>query len=219
MCSKQPNLSEVNSPMERKHSSNFIDRTGITYGSLTVLGISHTKGKRVFWSCKCKCGGTRITCGSNILRAVSCGNGCPYHRTPETHGGRFHPIYDVWSSMKQRCYNPANKNWKHYGGRGIKICKRWHDFKNFMDDMLSTWKEGLKIERCNNNKGYSPENCRWVTQKVQCRNARSNHIIKTPWGKMCVGEAAEKAGLRYDTLWLRLKKRMSYNLLFLPKIP
>lgn len=83
-------------------------------------------------------------------------------------------LYHIWHGMKNRCLNPNDKNYKSYGGRGITICSEWiHDFCAFEDWAYSNgYREYLSIDRIDNDKGYSPDNCRWVTQKVQARNTR-----------------------------------------------
>lgn len=84
-------------------------------------------------------------------------------------------IYKVWSAMKARCNRPSHKDFKHYGGRGIRISKRWHTFKNFYKDMGDPPK-GLTLERINNEKGYSKSNCKWVTRKEQIQNRRVSKV-------------------------------------------
>ena len=74
--------------------------------------------------------------------------------------------------MKTRCINANSKSYKDYGGRGIKVCDRWHDVRNFIEDMYPTFKEGLMLDRINNNGNYEPSNCRWTTMTVQGRNTR-----------------------------------------------
>src|SRR5690606_10465631 len=92
-----------------------------------------------------------------------------------THGLRDHKLYGVWRSMKQRCTQKSHYAYKDYGGRGIKICDEWiDDFKAFYDwSMSNGYEEGLTIDRINNDDGYSPENCRWTTMRVQNTNKRN----------------------------------------------
>lgn len=82
------------------------------------------------------------------------------------------PTYDSWSSMKKRCLNPKSKDYRYYGDRGIVICERWMDFKNFLKDMGEK-PTGLTLERKNNDLGYFPENCMWATRKEQSQNRRN----------------------------------------------
>lgn len=81
--------------------------------------------------------------------------------------------YRTWAMMKNRCTNPNAEDWKYYGGRGIKLTHRWHDFRNFVKDMGERPNRSLTIDRINNDKGYSKTNCRWATKKQQRQNQRS----------------------------------------------
>lgn len=82
-----------------------------------------------------------------------------------------HPLYAVWSMMKSRCRNPNHPDWKRYGGRGIAVCAEWEGFQEFFKWAVgSGWKRGLWLDRKNNDKGYRPKNCRWVTPLVSAEN-------------------------------------------------
>jgi hypothetical protein len=96
-------------------------------------------------------------------------------RRPEGRAGT--PTYYVWAAMVQRCTNPANKEWDRYGGRGITVCSRWRDFRNFLADM-GEQPEGLTLDRIDNDGGYGPGNCQWATTSEQQRNTRRGRITR-----------------------------------------
>jgi hypothetical protein len=90
-----------------------------------------------------------------------------------THGKSHTRTYGAWQSMKSRCLNPNHKRFNDWGGRGIKICKRWQDsFENFLEDMGEKPTKDHSLERINNDKGYSPDNCKWATKLEQSQNRR-----------------------------------------------
>lgn len=102
--------------------------------------------------------------------------------------------------MRQRCNNPKNPAYKNYGGRGIKVCKRWDDFLNFMYDM-SYRPKGASIERKDNDGDYQPSNCKWATRKEQALNNRGNRRLSN--GKT-LKENAEESKIHPDALRARL---------------
>ena len=108
------------------------------------------------------------------------------------HGMARTPEYKSWQSMVQRCTNPGNRDFKNYGGRGIRVCDRWKAFPNFYADMGDR-PEGLTIERIDNDKGYSPGNCKWVTCFEQNQNQRMDSANKTG----VVGVSFDKKSKRY----------------------
>jgi len=123
------------------------------------------------------------------------------------------PVYRVWDGMKGRCLNPNHVSYVRYGGRGIKICREWMISSNFVKWALSHgYKRGLLLDRRNNNlrgRGYSPENCRWVTRKQQMRNTRHNRVIKLNGREMPMvawleTPAVQKLGLVDSTVAQRL---------------
>jgi hypothetical protein len=94
------------------------------------------------------------------------------------HSVKFRRIYEAWARMKCRCAGTSGKNdIKNYLERGISYDPRWSDFKNFMSDMHTGWKSGLSLDRIDNNRNYSKENCRWTDKKTQAINRRSTHFF------------------------------------------
>jgi hypothetical protein len=98
--------------------------------------------------------------------------GCQSNKYKNTHGLKYHKLYGTWSQMKARCYNPKHQYFKDYGGRGIKVCDRWLDINNFIEDMYSSYLEELTLDRIDVNGNYKPDNCRWATLDTQSRNTR-----------------------------------------------
>ena len=105
--------------------------------------------------------------------------GCQAKTNRKTHGLRQHRLYKTWDNMKNRCYNPKNKAYKEYGGRGIQICNRWLDINNFIEDMYPSYSEGLSLDRIDVGGNYTTDNCRWATDEVQNRNTRELRITNT----------------------------------------
>ena len=116
------------------------------------------------------------------------------------------PIYGVWSAMRSRCGNPASPAFPRYGGRGIFVCDRWAKFSAFLDDM-GLPKKGETLERRDNSKGYSPENCFWANRTTQGRNKRNNLILEIDDERMPLSAWTERFGaVSYATAHQRLKQ-------------
>jgi hypothetical protein len=107
--------------------------------------------------------------------------------------------------MKQRCCNPNNSDYEHYGGRGISYPLEWDDFENFYADM-GPRPEGHSIDRIDNNADYSKDNCRWAPQHQQTRNTRRTVIISVNGERMCLKDAAEMFDINYSTARTRYNK-------------
>ena len=151
---------------------------GDKFNRWTVIGILDNKK----YECKCECGTIRILTHINIKKSISCG--C-YHREISTKHGFFSGgdkdenrlMYTRYKSMKRRCYNPSNKNYKYYGAIGIKVCDRWMEsngqgYINFCEDMGPRPSKKHSLDRENAYGNYEPNNCRWVTGSVQSKNQR-----------------------------------------------
>ena len=148
---------------------------GQRFGQMVAIKPSEKRYGRYCWLCECDCGRQTIVSVSSLLNGNtrSCGHlnggnnlvhGC--RRT-----GSSTPEYRTWRAMRERCRNPNNKHFKNYGGRGIKVCKRWDDFRNFLADM-GPRPETYSIERIDNDGNYKPSNCKWIPLLDQSKNRR-----------------------------------------------
>lgn len=125
------------------------------------------------------------------------------------YGVKRHDLWLTWQTMRNRCNNPNAKDYAYYGGRGIKICPRWDSFLLFVEDMDPRPTKKHQLDRRDNNEGYSPENCRWVTRYQQMRNTRRVKMIEHNGEKMCISQWAERVGLGSGVLAERIKSGWS----------
>lgn len=151
---------------------------GTKFGLWTVVSISENKlWGGLAYNCRCDCGTEKLVSGAALRSGNSASCGCVgiagLVKRSLTHGLYNHPLRKVHEMMKARCYNKKHVYFRHYGGRGIKVCERWHSLTNFVEDMAPGYKKGLTMERRDNDGDYSPDNCYWLPAAKQARNRRN----------------------------------------------
>jgi len=178
------------------------DLTGQKFGLLTALEPAHSDGRKRSWVYQCQCGVVLTRVATDVKKSVARGFhpscGCAFGVGMGTHRMTKHPAYIAYRATLQRCYNPNDAAYKNYGARGITVCARWlKGFEKFWEDMGPTWKPGLTLDRTNNDKGYSPSNCKWVTMREQTRNKRTS--IKD----VDIVMLSKQTGIAVSTLYYR----------------
>lgn len=202
-------------PSALKSGTELSGRT--VFGELTVLRIERdpARKRRHYALCLCSCGikkfiridhlrtGKTVSCGH--ISRIRSSERAKTNLTPTItkHGKSKSRIYIIWCGMHQRCRNPKNAAFKHYGGRGIFVCDPWSEFENFLIDMGEP-PNGHTLERIDNDGPYSPENCRWATRAEQMNNTRNNHILSIGNQTKTIAQWADECGLNYTTLAGRL---------------
>lgn len=171
----------------------FLDKTGLKYGRLTVIGLAGLINNKKVWLCQCECGNEISVKTQNLntekngtrFRVNSCGcQKAENHKHLLTHTKE----HKAWVSLKQRCFNHKDKDYAEYGGRGITVYPAWiNDFEAFLAHIGNAPTKQHSIDRIDNNKGYEPGNVQWSTGSAQTRNRRESYtwVIK---------------GIRFDSL-------------------
>lgn len=180
------------------------DLTGCVFGRVTVLSRAENDARgQTQWLCRCECGRESVLRSDTARAGRNRDCGCSV--VAKMTGFSRHPLRSVWSGMMHRCYSPKNHSFKHYGGRGITVCERWHKLENFLADMGER-PPGTSIDRIDVNGNYEPSNCRWATPLEQGRNRRKNYKLEVGGVPMTLDEAAAALGLTRSTLWSRLER-------------
>lgn len=195
---------------------NTIDLTGCRFGRLVVqcrTPKSECKSNEIWFTCRCDCGSVINVRGRHLRygKVKSCG--CLEKENRErlcqdriTHGESKTRLYRTWNGMNERCNNPNNSRYASYGGRGITVCDEWKKYESFRDWSVNNgYEDGLSIDRIDNDKGYCPENCRWITLTQQANNKRTNTVFNDDGVNKTIAELSKEYHIPYDTLFARLK--------------
>lgn len=172
----------------RRGGRKSIDETGKRYGRLVVVRRVPAESIGAHWLCQCDCGETVVVKGGNLRTGDIQSCGCWNSEVSSaralarntTHGYSHHQLYEVWHGMKRRCCDPNQVWYENYGGRGISVCDEWaNDAKAFVEWALENgYEDGLSIDRIDNNGNYEPCNCRFVTNRENQNNKRTNVCVR-----------------------------------------
>lgn len=193
-----------------------IDIEGQVFSRLTALSESMREGKK--WMFRCECGEEKLILKQSVVSGVVKSCGCyqrdmlkqkrPYrvkHGESCASANGESPEYRSWVSMKNRCNNKNDKSYHRYGARGIRVCKRWDEsYENFLSDMGRRPSEAHSLDRIDNMKGYSPDNCRWATPVEQSNNRRSNRIITHCGESKTLAQWSKETGINSYTIKARI---------------
>ena len=184
---------------------------GKKYGILTVMSEVKERNKNghILYNVKCECGKEKQVLGSSLRTggSRSC-NKCSI--LTGSHGMWKSREFNIWQSMKDRCYNQNNIRYKNYGGRGVVVCDRWvNSFKNFYCDMGDS--NGLSIDRIDVYGNYEPYNCRWANAKAQSRNRTNNAKFTYLNETLCMSEWCEKINMPTSTFLNRINRGWSID--------
>lgn len=165
---------------------------GKTFFRLTVIGFSHRgEHSRPYWLCECSCGKRVVRQHYKLKGNASCGCWCKersskfyselnkkHGNSPGHHSGNS-PTYNTWLAMKGRCTYKVNASYEAYAKKGIVVCAEWeHDFSKFLADMGERPSKEHSIDRIDNDKGYSKDNCRWATREEQQANRKVTKLVE-----------------------------------------
>lgn len=188
---------------------NIIDLTGQRFGRLTVVRFQGRQNEQTFWLCQCDCGKTTKTSTSRLRSGQTKSCGCynlEMSRVKNTkHGQSKSRLYRIWRDMIGRCRSKKNKR---YGGRGIKVCDEWENsFESFACWAIQNgYSDELTIDRKDNNKNYSPDNCKWSTAKEQANNRSNNHVCTINGVSKTLTEWAEQFNINYAIIRDRINE-------------
>lgn len=181
------------------------DLTGKTFGRLTVLAFAGYRGKKAYWYCCCCCGKETIVAAHDLKRGHTAGCGCTKGTDKRVHGRSKTPEYVAWTNMLHRCQNPDDQDYHSYGGRGITVCHRWLTFVNFYADIGDRPSPKHTLERIDNGRDYSPENCRWATRAEQASNRRTSHRLTFQGKTLTAAQWSRLLGINYGTICQRIR--------------
>lgn len=216
--------------------SRIVDISGKRFGRLVAIEYAGKITSEIspttisLWKCKCDCGnqitvrypalisGNTRSCGCLLDESRKINN--VNKRKSVSHDFVFegnldnHPLRLIWKSMLMRCNNPNVMGYKHYGGRGIKVCDRWSGdlgFENFVKDMGERPTPEHTLDRVDYNGDYEPSNCRWATHEAQCNNKRNNSYVVLNGEEITCAQLCKRYGFYYTYVTYQLRQGIDIN--------
>lgn len=181
------------------------------FGRLTVVGSFDVKAKDKVL-CRCDCGKEKSITKGNLVQGYTKSCGCLQKErvssSNRSHGMTSSATHRVWIGMMGRCYVKTNSRYSRYGGKGITVCKEWHDFTNFLRDMGER-PDGMSIDRIDNSKGYQPGNCRWATLVGQANNKTNNRMVEVNGESKTLAMWCAEKNMPYFSVVRRIKRGWS----------
>lgn len=203
---------------DKKKYSHLI---GHKHNRLTVMDVCRRQisgQTRTFLECRCDCGNTcfiqSYIINTDLIKSCGCYNSEQSSKRSFKDGRAGTSEFYIYNAMRQRCLNTKNRNYKYYGGRGIKISSDWLvDFSNFLVDMGKRPSKNHSIERIDNNGDYCKENCKWATIKEQGNNKRTTRFIEFNGERLTISQWSERTSLSCDLLSSRILRNWPTELL------
>lgn len=196
------------------------DLSGMRFGKLTAIEcVGRTKNGNAKWLCRCDCGGEKVIASWNLVSGNTNSCGCIKKEQNKqmfvTHGdsgSHKTRLYRIWAGIKTRCYNKKHSDsYRKYGAKGVFMCDEWkNSYESFRDwSIASGYQENLSIDRIDPKGPYSPENCRWATDKEQQNNRTNNHILTFNGVSKTLAQWVELTGFTKSTIEHRLERGWS----------
>jgi hypothetical protein len=197
------------------------DLSSQRFGKLVVVSFAGVVRKKTLWNCRCDCGECRVVGATNLksgnTKSCGCGIAIAASLRRTTHGKSRSPEHRSYYAIRDRCLNHRCKAYYRYGGRGITICPEWlgpGGFERFYADMGPRPGPNMSVERKDNNKGYSPDNCVWATDEEQNNNKRTNIIVRRRGKTMTLKQACAAEGMPYASIRWRLTQGWHVDMAF-----
>lgn len=201
-------------------------KEGDKVGRLTIVCQTSYKGNskkaRKTWVVRCDCGAVKEVLDQSLRSNMTVSCGClakeftSLRLKNRKENNKQTKAYMAWRDMLQRVRNKNNPAYRHYGGRGLTVCEEWLSFDSFHSDMGEPPSSKHTLEREDNDKGYSPENCAWKLMKDQARNKRTNRLVEINGVVKCAGQWIEEEGINESLFRSRLRRGVTGKDLLLP---